>query len=696
MSAAGSPGDLRLERGREGEEPRSGQSAILGDVFHVARKRMAFILLVTLGVAVVAATLASVIPVSYSSSAEILLDQHKNKIADLSTVVSDVPNDPVSTQNQIRVLTSRNLAMRVIDRLGLARDPELNPVTANEVALRTTSASQAEEDRVIDSFLQHLNVQPLGLSTTIAVTFTSRDPNLSSTVANTIAEAYLQHQIETNSQTAKAAAAWLTQRVQKLAVDMQNADTAVQAYKRLHNLSEAADGTPLVDQELLAVQSQLMDARATLAEKLATRERLSALAASGSAPDISQVTASPVVVQLREQEADLLREEADMATRYGPKNPKIIAMDSERKNIGEKINGEIGRTVGELDSDVAVLQAQVRTLQSSLKETEQKATTENQARVELQSLEANAKSTRTAYESFVSRLRDVQGQDAMLVPDASIISRAPVPNAPSSPKALLIVTGSIPAGFLLGLLLAMIRERGELAGAPARLPTPLQAPLIARIPDLARQGLTAASIIDGMARAPSSPIARAMAALDARVAAVRGAGAKTIGISSPSAGEGKTVVAVGLARAAAQRGLRVILIDGDDGSAVASTMRLGANRPGVTDVLCGRATLNQCVIRDPHSGALILPRGQRMTGAMASPPAGNAMQLIGYLRRSCDLIVLDLPAVNTAHAAGGLAGYADAIVLLLGWNGTGVPGVTETNALCGAFQTRNVGLALAA
>jgi succinoglycan biosynthesis transport protein ExoP len=693
MSPAGPASAVTTGVARDDAWPVAARPAVFGDVVRIAQKRFAFILLVTACVAIIAAMSASLIPVSYSSSAEILLDQHKNKIADLSTVVTDVPNDPVSTQNQIRVLTSRNLAAHVIEVVELARDPELN-ASASSLGGPAGTSSGAE-DRIIDAFLQHLSVQPLGLSTTIAVTYTSRDPALASTVANTIAEEYLKHQIEANSQTAKAATAWLTQRVQKLAMDMQGADAAVQAYKRLHDLSEAADGTPLIDQELLAVQSQLMDAQATLAEKQATRQRLRALAASGSAPDISQVTASPVVVQLREQEADLLREEADMATHYGPKNPKIIAMESERKNIGDKIDGEINRTVAELDSDVAVLQAQVGTLQARLKETEHQATAENQARVELQSLEANAKSTRTAYESFVSRLRDVQGQDAMQVPDASIISRAPVPNTPSSPKGMLIVLGSIPAGFLLGLLLAMIRERGKAPSARPRVQVPLFAPLIARIPDLARQGLSSADIVDGAVENPSSPFARAIAALDAKVAAVRGQSAKVVGISSPFPGEGKTVVAISLARAAAQRGLRVLLIDGDAASGVTRTLRLAENRPGLSEVLAGRASLNQSVVRDLQSGAQILPAGQQAVGPHPPSMATRTMQLIGRLRGHCDLVIVDMPSANSAPDARALAAATDAVVLLVGWNGAGMPSASETNACCAAISSRNIGLAIA-
>jgi succinoglycan biosynthesis transport protein ExoP len=680
------------------------------NVVHVVRARLPFILFVTLSIVAIAATCASLIPVSYSSTAEILLDQNKNRIIDLSTVVSQLPSDPTLTQNQIRVITSRNLAAHVIEQLGLSRSQQVRPREPAAIAHRqrpeesvakpTTVGIRAiprVEDRSVDAFLDHLSVQVLGLSTTIAITFTSSDPQTASAVANAVAEAYIERQVASNSLAARTAATWLAQRVQKLAADMQDADSAIQAYKRAHDLSEAADGTPLIDQELLAFQSQLVQARTALAEKQATRNRLRALAASGSAPNVAQIADSPVVVQLRQQEADTIRQEADLATRYGPKNPKIIALDSERKTIVEKIDGEIERIEGALDSDIAVDQAQVQTLQSSLQATEHQATVENQARVELESLEANAKSTRTAYELFVSRLREVQGQDAMQLPDASIISYAPVPDLPSSPKRSIIIVASIPAGFLLGLLLALLQARAvTTASSIPDVPEPLRVPVLARIPDAPRSGYSPLSVVNGIVQDTSSPFTRSVATLVGQVAGVRGEQAKVVGVSAPTRGEGKSVVAISLARAAACRGLRVVLIDGDPASGVAWTLRLGADIPGLSDVLSGQATLSHCIVRDALSGAMVLSNGRPNANSNVTLAPEKLAQLIGHLRRSCDLVVLDLPAVNSSRSLSQIANCTDAVILVLGWNGSPVPGTAEINAMCATFQMRNVGLVLAA
>src|SRR5580765_4847993 len=174
---------------------------------------------------------------------------------------------------------------------------------------------------------------------------------------------------------------------------------------------------------------------------------------------MSQAIASPVIIQLRSQEADLIRSEAELGTKYGPKHPKLIAAESQKRDLEQKIALEVKRLAGSLASDVSVSHAQVASLQSSLSGAEQQAQAQNFLRVKLKSLEANAASIHSIYEAFVSRLRSIQDQNAIEASDARVISHAAVPIAPSFPRRALILAGSVPVSLLLGVLVALLLER---------------------------------------------------------------------------------------------------------------------------------------------------------------------------------------------------------------------------------------------
>jgi uncharacterized protein involved in exopolysaccharide biosynthesis len=135
------------------------------DFLRVIKARRRLILGVAAACIAITAVILMLLPTQYSGFAEVMLEQRKNNVADASSVLSSLPTDPASVQNQIQILTSRDLASRVIDRLGLENDPEFNGGGNSDPATL--------HDRVVDAFLNHLNAWNEGLSTALSVSFSS-------------------------------------------------------------------------------------------------------------------------------------------------------------------------------------------------------------------------------------------------------------------------------------------------------------------------------------------------------------------------------------------------------------------------------------------------------------------------------------------------------------------------------------------
>ncbi len=159
---------------------------------------------------------------------------------------------------------------------------------------------------------------------------------------------------------------WLVARTRDLAAQLQAQEAAVQKYKADNNLTEAADGTSLAEQQITAISNQLVTAKADLAQKQATDERVAALIKAGDTADVSQILASPLIVQLRTQQATLIGQESELSTRYGPRHPKLQAVETQKRDLDAKIATEVGRLTGSISNDVAVARANVASLQASL------------------------------------------------------------------------------------------------------------------------------------------------------------------------------------------------------------------------------------------------------------------------------------------------------------------------------------------
>ena len=306
----------------------------LADLIRLIDARRALILRVALATILFALVAALLRPTVYSGSAVVILDPRKNNVTELTAVIAPMPVDPAAMQNQLQILTSRQLAAIVVDRLQLANDPEFNPALAGPGLLSmidprnwfAAPGTSANRDRVIDNFVSHVSAEAQGLSTAITISARSRDANKAALLANTLADAYVQAQLATKVNATTATTEWLNGRLRDLALQLQTQQAEVQRYKAENNLNDSAPGSSLVDQQMSAINAQIVQARSNLAEKQAIQARINQLMANGNPGDIGQIVASQLIVQLRTQQSELLRQEADLGSKYGLLHPKMQAI----------------------------------------------------------------------------------------------------------------------------------------------------------------------------------------------------------------------------------------------------------------------------------------------------------------------------------------------------------------------------------
>ncbi len=685
----------------------------LADFLRIVETRRGLILRVALAVIVLATVVALLLPRQYSSSAVVMLDQRKNNITDLSAVLSQLPADPATLQNQIQIITSRQIATDVITKLELYNDPEFNPVIVPpgpSAMLRWNYWFPGNDagdvtvihDRILTNFLKHVSAEANGLSTAVTVYATANDPKKAQSIADAVTQAYVQDQVNVRQSAGQTTSDWLDKRTNELAQQLMQEQTAVQQYKAQHGLNDSAPGNSLVDQQMAAINAQIVQTRSELAEKQAENERVGTSAAAGNAGDVSQVVASPVIVQLRSQQADLIRQEADLASKYGPLHPKLIAVQAQKRDLDAKIAQEVTRIAGSMGNDVATAQAHLNSLQASLNQVERQANGQNQARVELQALQSNADSTKAQYEAFVGRLRQTEDQDGVAAPESRIISTATLPLAASSPKRWLIVGASVPLGFLLGLLTALSSEMfGRFM--PVRVPRPARAtiinaprrrapkaatakalpavwngpPILAELANAERLG-AAAYVVDH----PGSRYAQAMAAIVTQFESHESGGA-VVAITGAQPGESKSAVAVSIARAAAQMGRKTVLVDCDPNQLAMKAMEAPA-KSGLYEVLTGTVPLSQALAKDSRTGAYALAMTRRPPKLATMFTSAAMAKLIQVLKEGADLVVLDCS--RAGPEAGMLAKLCDATLLVTRKDALGKMALSKSVALLAGAQ----------
>lgn len=661
----------------------------LVDLLRIIRVRQKLIL----GTAAIIVALVTVIVIEmtplYSATTTVMLDSRKHTMEDASAVLSGLSTDQATIQNQVQILTSLSLMGRVADKLKLNDDPEFNPKLSplamivgalNPLNWLPEKKAQAkvlgkdpERERIIHRLLGRLSVSPVGLSTAMKVSFEAESPAKAAVIANAIANAYVEDQLEAKFQATQKATQWLSGRIGELSKQAQLADAAVQQYKAEHNITTTANGVSVVEQQIADINGQLVTARAALAEKQANYGKLAALARAGRAADSAQVLASPLIANLRGQEATLTNEMANLSSKYGSRHPKILDLQAQKANLEAKINEEVQRFVDSAKNDADIAASHVGSLESSLRNAEQRGAGQNQDNVQLTALQSASTSARAMYEAFLGRLNQTQGQEGIQTPDARIISPAEEPSSPSSPKKGLAIGLSIPAGLILGLIIAFTMERVELGfRTTAEVESMLHVPVLSTVPEIANSSGTPAQPIDLIMDKPMSSYAEAIRGVQLGLSLSNvDTPPKVIVVTSSGPGEGKSTMTISLARIAARNGLKAVVVDGDlRRPRVAKSLGLDAAEKGVIDILTGEAVLSECLYKDPRSDVMVLP-------CVKTPPSpadlltSRSMEvLIQELRSRFDLVFIDSAPILPVNDTKLLSLLADAVLFVVRWEKT--------------------------
>ncbi|MGB8363045.1 MAG: GumC family protein [Rhizomicrobium sp.] len=635
----------------------------------------------------------------YDAKALVMLDQRQNKVVDVDAVLSGLATDPTSIENQLQILRSRKLMSHVVDKLHLdqqvvtIKPPSVladlayyvDPENWFGVSAVTQTPEQLKEARrigIINGLLGAETVTVLGRSSAIEITFRSSDPQKAADTANAIADAYVEDQLNAKFEATQKTSQWLADRLQQLSAQMQSVDAAVQEYKAEHDITQTPTGGSILDQQIAELNGQLVNARSDLAAAQAKYSQVRALQANGRAEDVSQVFQAGMIEQLRTQQEELLRQKAQYLTIFGPRHPKMLDLESQLRDLDSKIDEEVKRVVETVANDVAVASAHVQSLQASLANLEAQSSVQSKAEIKLTELEARSTSAHQLYEAFLGKFKETQGQEGIQTPDSRIISNAIVPGAPAVPNKTRDLELAVAGGLLLGFLLALVAERLD-GGVRTvqQIERLIGLPVLSTLPELVGVARAHRQAADRVVEKPLSSFAEAMRGLQMGLALSNiDQRPKVILVTSSVPDEGKTTVALGLARVAAGNDQKVLLVDCDlRRPSIAKALGLAEDANALVDVLSGDAPLKERLLPDPRSTVQCLV-ASRIRGNPPDLLGSAAMErLLAGLKAEFDMVIIDSAPLLPVNDTKILARLVDAIAFVVRWEKT--PREAVTNAV---------------
>jgi succinoglycan biosynthesis transport protein ExoP len=656
-------------------------------------------------------------PPLYSALAKLMIDTGRTQIIKQS-ILGDY-NNLAMIDSQIEILTSENLALKIIKNQHLDQDPEFIGPAGGLIGIARTVISnlfiaKPESDpdltrRAMDAFEHQLTVSHVGMTYVIEIGFQSIDPDRAAQIANAVADGFIVDQMETRYQTIRSATAWLQDRLNELQGQAAAAERAVVDYKTKNNIVDTG-GHLINEQELADVNTALTQARAKTAEAQARLDRVTqvlhddnpdtALAwystrmirGDSAAATVTETLQNPIITQLRQQYLDLAQREALFSRKYGENHLAVVNLHNRMQEIRRSIVDELNQIAAAYKSDYDIAKAREKSLEMTLAATVAGSQATNKAQIELRQLESAAQTYRALYDNFQQRYMDSAQEQLLPMTEAHVITRASRPLAKSSPKSFKILAAAAMGGLVLGVGLAMLREISDRVfrtgkQVEARLNTECLAivPLVkagGKAAPASNKGAAApasriiapnAGLLRNVVDAPLSAFAESIRAVKVSVDLSRAAKSnKIIGITSSHPNEGKSTIAASLAQLTACGGDRVILVDCDLRRPSLSRQLVPDGTKGLIDVITNKASLDKVIWSDPSTRLSFLPAGMKSHLIHTSETlASDAMtDFFVRLRESYEYVIVDLSPIAPLVDVRAATHLVDAYVFIIEWGKT--------------------------
>ena len=436
-----------------GESAAVADELDLGAVGRALLRKKMWVIGPTVLVAALAFAVVNVMTPRYKSEARILIEGRENvflrpeaeKLAERERAV-----DPEAVTSQVQLVLSRDLARKVIKDLKLTERSEFDPVLNGGSLLRQVLGlaglardplKMSPEERVLEAYYDRLTAFAVDKSRVIAVEFSSADPELAATAANSIAEAYLELQQSAKQDQTRLASQWLGTEIEALRKRVSEAEAKVESFRAKSNLFVGTNNTTLSNQQMGELSSQLALARAQKAEAEAKAKLIRNLIKSGQPIEFSDIINSELIRRLAEQGATLRAQLAEQSSTLLGNHPRIKELKAQIADLDGQIRREAEKLVRAFENDARIAGARLETLTASLDQLKAQAAASGGQDVELRALEREAKAQRDLLESYLAKYREANARDSMssAPAEARIISRAILSNTPSFPKKVPIV-----------------------------------------------------------------------------------------------------------------------------------------------------------------------------------------------------------------------------------------------------------------
>ena len=325
--------------------------------------------------------------------------------------------DQSDLDTEVRILQSDLLALQVIRQLNFDKRPEFGGHPDQKQQNLVADPLQVDSNRtsaLLGAFKGNLRVTLIPNTRIIEIHYNSTDPQLAASAVNTLANTYVEQNFKTKFESTMQASDWLSKQLVDLQMKVETSQEKLVRYQKEHEILGIDEKQNITTEKLDELNKEMTMAESDRMQKEAVYRQtqtsdpnmVAAAIIADSAGGAGATSGSVLLDHLREQEAALKIQVAELSTQFGPSYPKVAQLNNQLKEIDRQLQTETSKAVDHLRGQYLAALQRESMLRESFEKQKQEANKLNESAIEYSLLKRDVESNRTLYEGLLEKLKE--------------------------------------------------------------------------------------------------------------------------------------------------------------------------------------------------------------------------------------------------------------------------------------------------
>ena len=638
----------------------------------------------------------------YEPTTRLIIEKENPNVVSIEEVMAVDASGTDYYQTQYKIIESRGVARKVVKRLDLENSEEFFPKPKDDLLSQLKrsigetirfwkdsvksllksedkEAPEKSEEYDLDSglvsaFISRIEVSPIRNSRLVDLSFEAKNPVLATKIVNTLANVYINQNLDLKLEAAKDAVNWLNERIDEERKKVEKAEQAVLRYKKKHGivLDFSSKTEQVTAQKLANLNSRVVEAESRRVEAETRYNQAVDLKGSPDLLDsIPEVISNKLIGQIKKMEVDLYNRMSELSKRYGRRHPRMVAIESELKTLRKRKTREVNRVVNSLRNEYQVALAREKSLKNAFAKQKSELLQLNEKAIQYSVLNREALSARDMYDLLVKRFKEASLTEDMRTGNIRVIDRAEVPNAPVKPKKRLNLILAVIVGLVAGIGLAFFFEYlDNTIKVPEDVKRYIKIPYLGPTPRF--ENSNRKKILEQGApelvtlHSPKSSASESFRGIRTGILFSKAEGEpQVIMVTSSAPREGKTVTSSNLAVTMAQSENKALLLDCDLRRPKLHRIFGVPRDQGLTNILVGNMDLNQTLVNTQIPNLDVIASGPLPPNPSEMLGSPRMAALLAQLRKQYTRIIIDTSPLTAVTDAVILSKAVDGVILVI-------------------------------